>query len=66
MICIEAISKIRLRFKIKADSRFEPQVPEGNALGVHGQYVEDLKRESNTDIGLEDIFEMASSDFLRV
>jgi hypothetical protein len=49
---LEAISKIRLRFKIKADSRFEPHAYE--------RYVEDLKRESNTDIGLEDIFEMAS------
>ena len=43
------ISKIGFRFKLKADQRFEPQ--------AYIEYVEDLKRGPNADIGLEDIFE---------
>ena len=54
---LEAISKIGFRFKIKAEPRFEPQ--------AYMEYVEDLKRGSNTDIGLEDIFEMAYRSHLK-
>ena len=55
---LEDISKIGFRFKIKADSRFKPQ--------SYIEYVEDLKCESNTDIGLEDIFEIASKQKLGI
>jgi hypothetical protein len=45
--------KLGFRLKIKADSRFKPQ--------AYIEYVEDLKRESNADDGLEDIFKTAST-----
>jgi len=34
---LEAISKTELWFKVKAGPSFNPQVPAGNALGVHTQ-----------------------------
>jgi hypothetical protein len=46
---IIGISKIGFRLKIKADSHFKPQ--------ASLEYVEDLKCESNEEIGLEDIFD---------
>jgi hypothetical protein len=47
----EAISKIGFWFRVKAGPSFNPQ--------AYFQYVEELKRGFNTEIGPKDVFEMA-------
>ena len=49
---LESISKIRFWFKVEAGLRFKPE--------EYITYFEDLKRDSNKEIGPKDIFEFAS------
>jgi hypothetical protein len=49
---LEPISKIGFWFKIAAEPSFKPE--------VRLRRIEDLKRDTNKDIGPKDIFEMGS------